>query len=953
MKNLSKFIIFLFLFLTFTSFILLIRTVRAQSPSNLFNCEWTGIDCVVGNSSCAPGFGPNNQTCESITDIGQCRTTINQPCISTTPPGKKYSCYVSLGSCQVDPDGTYETYAACQNACSGQVPTKFKCQDNQCVESQDGTHSTPDCDGECTNGWNDNPIPPPRIPCDPTSVDDPEFHSLRPYQASPCDGDGKMAYFCGNEIVIKEDFDKSKVIDATESCEPTFDPNYKNVDPDGSDKDYWIDISETEFPIAGNTEQVQNSQNPNDQFDDATKVNEYASWYLNGVINRAEYGDTKNTDNELVNFSGPIQKLMPSIILEAQRIGTINLINNQTDPQTEEEDKSDQEGTALNHNQIVVCAKEEGFGWFGNLLDIGKTVPVECYQESGDKYRLGDDKKLLSKNRSWEGDLSIWNSFSNTIIDLISGLLPNVARNVIEDSVGNHWNKRIPPLPWADEDGKPFEKDVLYRKAYNEWKGKTCVLIPAFDFLICFENIFVPNKYADLFPYIPLSTTADKNKKMPIPTITIQPTGGTMISGQRWNDYDGKGAPVFYFPHTGEVATLSAFLNKTYIPKDIPVGSIDLKTTESNTMNPDECRTVQVRSNEGDNLFPIKKPGDIMVTVYFEVHEIPLVAERHFTNNQGEDKIECKYSGSVTIGIHTNPVKVPFGEETWESTVAGPTSTVRRIFPKVEEGAPIECIADIPSETKAVYTPVQGTDKIGVFSLQNPQQKFEPTDARIYFPHWGSIYDYFLKGIQTAIRPKGYGEKIVSGTLCENQEEEEKMCPVDVPDSEVDSKFLGSFKANFIDLANRWTSTCSGSENNLADECYNYVASEAKKAGVNPAFALTIWLNESGASNYCFGGDTTQDLGINLSDLYQDIVGQVEAFLNMAKTKLCDGVSGFVEPMHGWLSRFQSSAGICDPNDQTATDYYYSVMNETWSFLTSCVQNGKFGITWPTDLSCP
>ena len=48
-------------------------------------------------------------------------------------------------------------------------------------------------------------VPPPRVPCDPNAVEDPEFNSLRPYQASPCGGDGKIGYFCGNKIIIKEE----------------------------------------------------------------------------------------------------------------------------------------------------------------------------------------------------------------------------------------------------------------------------------------------------------------------------------------------------------------------------------------------------------------------------------------------------------------------------------------------------------------------------------------------------------------------------------------------------------------------------------------------------------------------------------------------------------------------------------------------------------------------------
>lgn len=654
-----------------------------------------------------------------------------------------------------------------------QCKTGLKCDNNRCVDDGSGRGLS---QSRNTSGSTDpNPIPKPRIPCDPRATEDPEFHSLRPYQASPCGNEGKMAYFCGNKIVIKEDFDESEIIPAGDSCksEWEYNPPKKNVDPGtiNDPKDYYIDISETEFPFAGNTEQVSNSQTKADVFDDATKVNEYASWYLNGVINRAEYGDTKNTNYELVNLSGPIQKLMPSIILDAQRIGTINLINNQSDPQTEEEDKQDQEGTALNHNQIVVCS-DSNVPFVGNLLNIGTFKPVPCYKGGGSSAGgfLGLSNEV-ERLRDWEGDLSLWNSYVSKVLGTVVKLLPSIPEEIINESLLKHWNSRKPPLPWENDpfSGQPMT-ELQYRKYYNEWKGKTCVIVPLLNWLICFENLLVPNKYADLFPYVPLSTTADKNKKMLIDPVTIQPTSGMNISAEYWDDFEGKGEPVFYFPHTGEIATLSAFLNKTYIPKDIPQGEImDLKTVEKNVLG--QCRTATVRSNEGDNLFPIKKPGDVGVQVYFEVNSIPFVGESApYTNNQGESVKKCKYSGTVTIEIHTNPVKVPFGEETWQTTVAGPTSTVRRIFPKVEKGAPIECIADIPSETKAVYTPVVGTDKIEVFSLQNPAQKFDPNDARIYFPHWGSIYDYFLKGIQTAIRPKGYGEKIVSGTLCENQD---------------------------------------------------------------------------------------------------------------------------------------------------------------------------------------
>ncbi|HLD91825.1 MAG TPA: hypothetical protein VI795_00350, partial [Patescibacteria group bacterium] len=606
----------------------------------------------------------------------------------------------------------------------------------------------------------DNPIPPrPIIPCDPTSVDDPEFDSLRPYQSHPC-GTAPQSKFCGNKIIITESKTESKTFPATQGCDPTKQVNWVN------DKDYWIDMTDLELPILGNTQDVQNSQNGDDKLDNSQKMNEYASWYLNGVINRAEYGDTNNTAAELINFSGPINKLMPSVILEAQRIETIK------NPKDEENGPKE----SSSHNQIVVCGKETTFGLIGNLLDLGKTVPVECYLQSGDKYRLVDDKKPLSKNRSWEGDLSFWNSYVDSVVGFIVSFLPDIAEDVIRKSVLEHWNSRIPPLPWEKDPhtGEEPMTNLKYRKYYNEWKGKTCVVVPLINYLACFENIFVPNRYADLYPYVPLANTSDKHYPIPINTVTIQGSGSVDITSKSW-DVLKDGLPLLYYPHAIEVKELSDFLNKTYLTGD-PSENVDTKTSEINSYNPtdpEQCRIINVRSNEGDNLFPIGGDGehDIGVHVYFEVDELPLVACIPFTDPiSGEDKVRGKYYGEVAIEIHTDPVQVPNADQIWKSTVSSETSTFRRIFPKVEKGAPVECIADIPGVSKVAYTPIEGTDEIGVKSLTNPEVKYDPLEARLHFPHLGTVYEYFLKGIQTALRPKGYGTPIINGTLCDSND---------------------------------------------------------------------------------------------------------------------------------------------------------------------------------------
>src|SRR4030042_3597086 len=192
--------------------------------------------------------------------------------------------------------------ACCTGALASRpCQTGLFCSNNICVP--DGT-TLPPTRGSVTG----DPVPEARLPCAQTS--DPEFNSLRPYQPAPC-GDYDIALFCGNQINIIETHSKTVYGSCVENVRT---PEWK------VDKPYWIDLSETQLPILGNTELVKNSQYPNDLISDATKLNEYVSWYLNGVNNRAEYGNTKSTDYETVNFSGPLHKLLPQAIAEAQTI---------------------------------------------------------------------------------------------------------------------------------------------------------------------------------------------------------------------------------------------------------------------------------------------------------------------------------------------------------------------------------------------------------------------------------------------------------------------------------------------------------------------------------------------------------------------------------------------------------------------------------------------------------
>lgn len=771
-------------------------------------------------------------------------------------------------------------------------------------------------------------IPDPTVKCKEEEFEDPEFNSLRPYQASPC-REAPFASMCGNNIKVTIDQVECDY-EGEETCE------YTDDDRRPTTKTVVIDLSNVKLPILSNTQDVANSVTGTDGFDDAQKMNEYVAWYLSGASQKAEYG--ADSIDKLINFSGPSKKLLPSVAQELFRFkqlhdaGTKSEVSIDSDDNaTTAEVKVDETG---NHNQIAVCTTKNVLGI--NNPWIGEEIPTPCYDGNGNKangkkYRLVD---------WWEGKLSAY----NTIFNILVGWTGNMA-----------WNARTPPFPWQ------FDKDIYYQKAYQEWRGKQCNII--LGKLLCVDVPGIAtNRWADFYQYIPLSNSVDKKGKESFSNATIRGQFAQITKSET----SVKRVPKLFYPQTIGVSEAVVNLNKTFLPiEGVESGSIP-ELTEDNTST---CQILDVRTNQGDDLTfdNTKSKHQIEFDVTYEVGEIKCREAGTITKNPCLDpKTGYKIPGcyatpyQITEYVCNSDITAEFDLRTlaphltdiWENTTAGAGSTFRKIFPKVMEGAPVSCIADIPGVSSATYNLNDASsDSVGNLVVKNPPSATN-TSPEIYFPHLGSVYEYFLKGIQTALRPQGYGEPITNGTQCIT-EEVLTECPVNVPDSNVPSKYLGGFKSNFISLADRWSGRCPGPENNMAEECYNYVASESQKAGVNPGFALTIWLNESGASNYCEGGETTQDMGINISSLYQNLVGQLPIFFNMAKQQLCSGVAGYVEPMHGWLSRYQSSRGVCDPSDSVATQYYYNVMNTTWTWVTGCASGGRFGITWPTDMRCP
>lgn len=611
----------------------------------------------------------------------------------------------------------------------------------------------------------DTPFPRIHLPCDET--EDPEFASLRPYQAAAC-GDANKAYFCSNSLVFVETFEDFPQCKAQAPAEGKF------ICDLGSgkfieDHNLIVDLDESELPILGNTELTKNSQSNSDSIDDGTKMNEYVSWYLEGTLNRAEYGE--NDVSKVVDYSGPIQKIMPGVMLDAQRLSSIDQVETKV-AQVDDEELTTGKTEPANHDQIVVCGKEgEGgfLGWIQDIFNVGRTTAIPCYDggggAKGDVYRL----------TTWNEDLSAFNLATNVVVKgALQGLkiiYPFIPSGALEESLGKHWNSRRPPLPWDDGTGKPFPRSVDYQKAYYEWRGQTCVIIPIINRLACFENILVPNKYADLFPYIPLANTVDKRGAVKDFIAVIQPIGQTEIVDK---SYDYPISAPMWFAHTQEVKDLSEFLNKSYTPQGLKGGSVT--DTEKN-----DCQIVKVRTNSGDKLFPGQPHGIIVPNVHYTITQVPCeVKLEEKCNNDNHPNVcaggagaccftkQLKCDAEISIKLPTITA-TPWAEEIWQATVANSASTFRRIFPKTGENAPVSCIADLPASTKVKYIP---TDPVGNgddnFYVEDPNGHKTETPT-LLFPHLGSVYDYFLKGIQTALRPKGFGEgQVESGQTCTN-----------------------------------------------------------------------------------------------------------------------------------------------------------------------------------------
>lgn len=661
------------------------------------------------------------------------------------------------------------------------------------------------------------PEPAP-IPCEETR--DNEFHSLRPYQASPCDtSERELALYCANDLLLTDNFSAGRdgSVFPTSDAGSSFAPSCLDQPERGvtlctfsvpRTKNIAVDLRRAELPIAGNTEDVRNVTNAANAetqpeiIDHNQKINEYLSWYLNGVPYRAEYpyeglnincdpSDTncdRNNNNRadslerVIDQSGPLRKLLPQ-----------NTQNRARFEQLEDAAATLTQDAGIRHNQIVGCTRTTRIPIAFNTplgpIDLSPNVPFPC-------------------NRG------------NIIID---ALFPQETHRLVGDD---------DYIEWADPNNwPPFEEDYLdeefitYWRDYREWRGNVCAQTPSLgvipSMLICVNppgspGDTIPDYIAELFPYIPFANTEDSvgnfrlEENPPPVSQGSDPAGNPLrISNER---ISGEPDSDLYFPHMRGLETLSDLLQRTYVSQDLDRNA-PVDPTSTTLVGGEFCNIAQVKTNPGDELFGEEFETELSYTAGFTCEYVlePRAATSECEDaseecntvscNPGDSDCTCTdpldpntctrqscdtdaqcYPRGYSCGqnwdtagcdtgyfcaadcdapdvnacdittFHTIPAytDTPNADSVWSRLVAGPVAAFRRIFPQIGSEGPLSEIVDLPASSGLSYSTPDPETEVTAGGVR------AGASAELYFPHLGGLHEYFLQCTQKLLRPQGF-----------------------------------------------------------------------------------------------------------------------------------------------------------------------------------------------------
>src|SRR3990167_3180418 len=586
-------------------------------------------------------------------------------------------------------------------------------------------------------------IPPPYIRC--SDVRSPEFHTLRPYQASPCEFGGTppvltdplsrplepARLYCVNDYLGLESFQVTPAggANTTVYCvdsATTLTCYYERP----STYQTSVNLADAELPIMGNTQLVPNQVNNGNPQPENLAYNrrtaEYVSWYLNGPMFRMEEtdyfysvgssltGGSYDPDEcaRLIStYSGPLNKLLPIQVLLRDKIAAADRTGNSR------------------HNKKVEC--ELVSGPFRGPVPCG--VPGSVERRTTDIYL-----PMVSALSYLNGDFWIDRPFISS----------------------------FPLVPLSSTEDRTSSVET-------------------------YRGIDLQNAATGPIPVQPPQPPSDADN--------IQIYGPTMEFVD--NTFTDRDIDWLYLSHLEESRDLLDILSQTYLPLQLSVNYTEVR--DELYYNTNRCDLTNVRWNTGDDVFGEISPqpdisGDFSYTSTFEcTFEKPCFAlggtqycgeaecfsacdstcitqRTNCENTCGGDvtciagcateytdcRNECSAICTIPpcdVLIATAPFSVytrtPLLDEIWGRSVESRQSVFRRIYPRIipvpdDIGTLAFEILDLPGVTTANYS---STD----LDIQVFAGNFTRSGARadIFYPHLGGIYEYFLIGIREALLP--------------------------------------------------------------------------------------------------------------------------------------------------------------------------------------------------------
>lgn len=751
-------------------------------------------------------------------------------------------------------------------------------------------------------------LPQLRYPCRQTTS--PEFHPLRPYPASPCDPliprkipeapastDPEKLYLtfkCAKSlntsgtVTVVDVVDvpslpalPSNPMDATPEvmyrCNPSINTTEVCFTKDISFA-LAISLSAAELPILGNAQLL---------LDDQTKANSYLNWYLNGTVLHSEQLPLNASNpagaQRLTTYSGPLAKLLPQTAQTALR-------------QT--------------------------------LQNTAVSVDVH-------NYRLYGGTRLASAPIS----LYKFVPFASNE-DVTSEVTASVIRS------------QQPP-----SDGQILTIDLIINSPT--------------DSRLYFANMRSAKALSDLL--------ASVHKPLTTPTPPLSPSD-PLISSQRITQHQGRPGVVPGGSDDTIVQIDREYPGSTQITRNTEVIENSPAPAALYTPSPPDCEITDTRINPGDNLLGSTINATLTYRQLFRytpreitrfeppdcITEGGLCSDSSafpccWHSCEGYQEAECRgdpvchnltesiceassmcewhdeelghcprwprheITSAARVSVFT---KTPLIERIYDTLVTGSQSVLRRWLPRRPDSIPDNVYLKssreetIPGTTSVTYT---GTTA----DLNNPRVTAGSgtSGAALYFPHLGSLSDYFLgapsfenNNLQRHFRPRRYGNLELPLIMSDIN------CNQSVP--QTDTPCVN--RENYFRIAEAWLTR--GHTN--ARECYNDAVRRAQAGGVNPGLVLLTWVNESDASNYDAFDYPIEDFGVhtgpysNPNDFNSQITGYIN-HVNFIRTACASQLASGADPVRVYAARYMTSSCIGNP----LTDNYADGLRVKWSWI--------------------